>query len=243
MTENEPTKMLEVKDLNVYYGAIHALKGISFHLNKGEIVALIGANGAGKSTTLSTISGLLRARSGNVIFQGEDITQTLSDQIVRKGIVQSPEGRKIFATLSVLENLEMGAFTQKDQTKIEKGLQDVFQRFPRLSERRNQLGGTLSGGEQQMLAIARALMSNPSLLLLDEPSMGLSPLLVEQIFNIIRDINTVGTSILLVEQNAQMALAIADRAYVLETGKVVLEGPGQELLHNQMVVEAYLGGH
>jgi branched-chain amino acid transport system ATP-binding protein len=236
-------RMLEVQDLSVYYGAIHALKGLSFHLEKGEIVTLIGANGAGKSTTLNTISGLLRPRSGNIIFQSEDITQTLSDQIVRKGIVQVPEGRKIFATLSVMENLEMGAFTQKDKVKIQQGVDDVFQRFPRLSERRNQLGGTLSGGEQQMLAIARGLMSQPELLLLDEPSMGLSPLLVEQIFTIIRDINDQGTSILLVEQNAQMALSVADRAYVLETGKIVLEGPAQELLHNDMVVEAYLGGH
>jgi branched-chain amino acid transport system ATP-binding protein len=236
-------KLLEVQDLNVYYGAIHALKGISFHVEKGEIVALIGANGAGKSTTLNTISGLLRPRTGNVAFKGEEITQTLSDQIVRKGVVQVPEGRKIFATLTVMENLEMGAFTQKDKATIQSDVQHGFQRFPRLSERRNQLGGTLSGGEQQMLAIARGLMSKPDLLLLDEPSMGLSPLLVEQIFTIIRDINDQGVSILLVEQNAQMALSIADRGYVLETGRVVLEGPAQELLHNDMVIEAYLGGH
>lgn len=235
--------LLKVEDLNVYYGAIHALKGISFHVDTGEIVALIGANGAGKSTTLGTISGLLRPRSGKIIFKGEDLTQSLSDQIVRKGIVQVPEGRKIFATLTVMENLEMGAFTQKDKAAIQGGIQSGFQRFPRLSERRRQLGGTLSGGEQQMLAIARGLMSKPSLLLLDEPSMGLSPLLVEQIFTIIRDINDQGTSILLVEQNAQMALSIADRAYVLETGRIVLEGPAQELLHNDMVIEAYLGGH
>jgi branched-chain amino acid transport system ATP-binding protein len=241
MIQND--RMLEVEDLNVYYGAIFALKGISFYLNQGEIVALIGANGAGKSTTLNTISGLLRARQGVIRFQGEEITQTLSEQIVRKGISQVPEGRKIFATLSVMENLEMGAFIQNKKEEIEKNVQNVFQRFPRLSERRNQLGGTLSGGEQQMLAIARGLMSNPKLLLLDEPSMGLSPLLVEQIFTIIRDINDQGTSILLVEQNAQMALSIADRGYVLETGTVVLEGPAQELLHNEMVVEAYLGGH
>ena len=236
-------KLLEVQDLNVYYGAIHALKGISFHVEKGEIVALIGANGAGKSTTLGTISGLLRPRTGKVLFRGEDLTQSLSDQIVRKGIVQVPEGRKIFATLTVMENLEMGAFTQKDKAAIQSDVQHGFQRFPRLSERRSQLGGTLSGGEQQMLAIARGLMSKPSLLLLDEPSMGLSPLLVEQIFTIIRDINDQGTSILLVEQNAQMALSIADRGYVLETGQVVLEGPAQELLHNDTVIEAYLGGH
>jgi len=241
MIQND--RMLEVEDLNVYYGAIFALKGISFYLNQGEIVALIGANGAGKSTTLNTISGLLRARQGVIRFQGEEITQTLSEQIVRKGISQVPEGRKIFATLTVMENLEMGAYVQNKKEEIEKNVQNVFQRFPRLSERRSQLGGTLSGGEQQMLAIARGLMSNPKLLLLDEPSMGLSPLLVEQIFTIIRDINDQGTSILLVEQNAQMALSIADRGYVLETGTVVLEGPAQELLHNEMVVEAYLGGH
>jgi len=243
MINNGSDKMLEVEGLNVYYGAIHALKGIDFFLKKGEIVALIGANGAGKSTTLGTISGLLPSRSGAICFMGEDITQTLSDQIVRKGVVQVPEGRKIFATLTVMENLEMGAFTDSSKVAIEKNLQTVFQRFPRLSERKNQLGGTLSGGEQQMLAIARGLMSSPKLLLLDEPSMGLSPLLVEQIFTIIRDINDQGTSILLVEQNAQMALSIADRAYVLETGKVVLEGPAQELLHNDLVIEAYLGGH
>jgi branched-chain amino acid transport system ATP-binding protein len=243
MSDNNSTRMLEVQDLNVYYGAIHALKGISFHLDRGEIVTLIGANGAGKSTTLNTISGLLRPRVGNIVFEGEDITQTLSEQIVGKGVVQVPEGRKIFATLTVQENLEMGAFSEKDKGKIQRDMQNVFQRFPRLNERRSQLGGTLSGGEQQMLAIARGLMTGPRLLLLDEPSMGLSPLLVEQIFSIIRDINNQGVSILLVEQNAQMALSIADRGYVLETGKVVLEGPGQELLHNQMVVDAYLGGH
>jgi branched-chain amino acid transport system ATP-binding protein len=235
--------MLEVKDLNVYYGAIHALRGINFHLEKGEIVTLIGANGAGKSTTLNTISGLLRARSGQILFQGEDITYTEAQDIVRKGIIQVPEGRKIFATLSVIENLEMGAYLQTDQAQIQADLEAVLKRFPRLRERRKQFGGTLSGGEQQMLAIARGLMSRPSLLLLDEPSMGLSPILVEQIFEIIRDINEQGTSILLVEQNAQMALSIADRGYVLETGRVVLEGPAQELLHNPMVIEAYLGGH
>jgi branched-chain amino acid transport system ATP-binding protein len=235
--------MLEVKDLNVYYGAIHALKGVTFHVDKGEIVTLIGANGAGKSTTLNTISGLLRARQGSILFQGEDITRTMPQDIVRKGIVQVPEGRKIFATLSVLENLEMGAYLNKDKAQFQRDLEMVLDRFPRLRERRNQYGGTLSGGEQQMLAIARALMSRPTLLLLDEPSMGLSPILVEQIFEIIQDINQQGTSILLVEQNAQMALSIADRGYVLETGRVVLEGPAQELLHNPMVIEAYLGGH
>jgi len=241
MTENE--FLIEVHDLNVYYGAIHALKGISFNLRKGEIVTLIGANGAGKSTTLSTISGILRSRKGNVVYAGKDITQTSAESIVQKGLVQVPEGRKIFATLTVLENLEMGAYSRKDKATFNRNLQSVFQLFPRLSERRNQLGGTLSGGEQQMLAIARGLMSSPNLLLLDEPSMGLSPLLVEQIFNIIRDINNQGTSILLVEQNAQMALSIADRGYVLETGHIVLEGDSQDLLNNQMVINAYLGGH
>ncbi len=242
MNATNSHRMLEVQDLNVYYGAIHALKGINFYLDKGEIVALIGANGAGKSTTLNTICGLLRPRQGRILFQGEDITQTLTDEIVRRGIVQVPEGRKIFATLTVLENLEMGAFTQKDKETIQRDIENVFQRFPRLSERRHQLGGTLSGGEQQMLAIARGLMAHPTLLLMDEPSMGLSPLLVEQIFTIIREINDQGTSILLVEQNAQMALSIADRAYVLETGRIVLEGPAQDLMHNEMVIEAYLGG-
>lgn len=243
MAANNTSRMLEVSGLNVYYGAIHALKGIDFYVDKGEIVALIGANGAGKSTSLNTISGILRPRSGNITFKGENITQIMAEQIVRKGIVQVPEGRKIFATLSVTENLEMGAFTRNEKAVIQAGMEDAFKRFPRLSERRSQLGGTLSGGEQQMLAIARGLMSRPDLILLDEPSMGLSPLLVEQIFNIIRDINDLGTSILLVEQNAQMALSIADRAYVLETGKVVLEGPAHDLLHNDMVIEAYLGGH
>jgi branched-chain amino acid transport system ATP-binding protein len=241
MTDNH-FPLLEVKDLNVYYGAIHALKGIDFHLDKGEIVALIGANGAGKSTTLGTISGLLRPRVGHILFEGEDITHAPSEEIVQKGVVQVPEGRKIFATLTVQENLEMGAFTRDKKEEIQKSMANAFERFPRLAERRKQLGGTLSGGEQQMLAIARGLMANPRLMLLDEPSMGLSPLLVEQIFTIIRDINDQGTSILLVEQNAQMALSIADHAYVLETGRVVLEGTGQELLHNEMVAEAYLGG-
>lgn len=238
-----PDRMLTVDNLNVYYGAIHAVKGISFTLDQGEIVTLIGANGAGKSTTLSTITGLLRARRGMIRFQGEDISQARTEDIVRKGIVQVPEGRRIFATLSVMENLEMGAFTRNKKVEFQQDLDSVFQRFPRLAERRNQLGGTLSGGEQQMLAIARGLMSRPSLLLLDEPSMGLAPLLVEQIFQIIRDINDQGTSILLVEQNAQMALSIANRAYVLETGKIALEGDANELMNNDMVIEAYLGGH
>lgn len=241
MADNH-TPLLEIENLNVYYGAIHALKGISFQVDKGEIVALIGANGAGKSTTLGTISGILRPRVGKVVLEGEDITQLASENIVQKGIVQVPEGRKIFATLTVQENLEMGAFSRSKKEEIQKSMANAFERFPRLAERRKQLGGTLSGGEQQMLAIARGLMAQPRLMLLDEPSMGLSPLLVEQIFTIIQDINAQGTSILLVEQNAQMALSIADRAYVLETGQVVLEGTGQELLHNEMVAEAYLGG-
>ncbi|GAB4478908.1 MAG: ABC transporter ATP-binding protein [Anaerolineales bacterium] len=235
--------LLEVNDLNVYYGAIHALQGISFHLNEGEIVTLIGANGAGKSTTLNTISGILRPRKGQVIFKGIDITYTPAEEIVRMGICQSPEGRKIFATLTVMENLEMGAYTQSNKEEFQKNLERVFQRFPRLKERQNQLGGTLSGGEQQMLAIGRALMSRPQLLLLDEPSMGLSPILVEEIFNIIQEINAQGTSILLVEQNAQMALSVAHRGYVLETGKIVLEGDSNDLLNNPMVAKAYLGAH
>jgi branched-chain amino acid transport system ATP-binding protein len=235
--------MLEVNNIHVYYGAIHALRGISFHVEKGEIVALIGANGAGKSTTLSTISGLLQPREGTVTFRNEDITITPAEQTVQKGVVQVPEGRKIFATLTVMENLEMGAYTQRNQAQFKKGIENAFTLFPRLRERQNQLGGTLSGGEQQMLAIARALMSNPSMLLLDEPSMGLSPILVEQIFEIVQNINKQGTSVLLVEQNAQMALAIADRAYVLETGQITLEGNAHDVLRNPSVIEAYLGGH
>ena len=233
----------EVEDLNVYYGAIDAFKGVSFHLEKGEIVALIGGNGAGKSTTLNTISGLLRPRTGRVVFQDEDITVIPPQNIVRRGVVQVPEGRHIFPKLSVQENMEMGAYIYSDKDQIEKDMEAAMVRFPRLRERRKQFGGTLSGGEQQMLAIARGLMARPSLLLLDEPSMGLSPILVEQIFEIIREINTQGTSILLVEQNAQMALSIADRGYVLETGRVTLEGEAHELLENPLVIEAYLGGH
>ncbi len=235
--------LLEVDDLNVYYGAIHALKGISFNVQKGEIVTLIGANGAGKSTTLNTISGLLPVRSGHIKFQEEETTLVSAESIVQRGVIQCPEGRKIFATLTVMENLEMGAYTRKSSAELQANVDKVFTRFPRLKERRDQLGGTLSGGEQQMLAIGRALMGQPTLMLLDEPSMGLSPIFVEQIFDIILDINTQGTSILLVEQNAQMALSIAHRAYVLETGKVVLEGDAHALLHDPMVVSAYLGGH
>jgi branched-chain amino acid transport system ATP-binding protein len=235
--------LLEVKDLNVYYGAIHALQGISFDLEEGEIVTLIGANGAGKSTTLKTISGLLRPRRGSVQFKGQDITMLPAEQIVRLGISQVPEGRKIFAPLTVQENLEMGAFTRNDPAEIGQSMERVFKSFPRLKERINQLGGTLSGGEQQMLATARGLMSRPTLLLLDEPSMGLSPILVEEIFRIVREINSQGTSILLVEQNALMALSVAHRGYVLETGRIVLAGTGEELLHNPQVQKAYLGGH
>jgi branched-chain amino acid transport system ATP-binding protein len=233
--------VLQVEDLNVYYGAIHALQGISFRVDEGEIVTLIGANGAGKSTTLRTISGLLRPRSGQVRFKDADITTTAAEQIVRLGISQVPEGRKIFAPLTVRENLMMGAFTRDDATEIEASLEGVFRSFPRLKERIGQLGGTLSGGEQQMLATARGLMSKPTLLLLDEPSMGLSPILVEEIFRIISEINQQGTSILLVEQNAQMALSIAHRAYVLETGRVVLEGSAREIAENPQVKSAYLG--
>lgn len=234
--------LLEVNNLNVYYGAIHALQGISFHVEKGEIVTLIGANGAGKSTTLNAISGIVRAREGAIQFKGEPITKTPAHDIVKMGIVHVPEGRQIFAPLTVKENLDMGAFTRSDPQGIKKSLERVYKSFPRLKERLNQYGGTLSGGEQQMLAMGRALMSEPELLLLDEPSMGLAPLLVDEIFAIIEEINAQGTSILLVEQNAQMALSIADRAYVLETGRLVLEGSAQELAANPRVQEAYLGG-
>ena len=234
--------MLQVENIQVYYGAINALRGLSFHLEEGEIVALIGANGAGKSSTLKTISGLLRPRVGEIQFQGEDITHTPPAEIVRKGIIQVPEGRRIFPKMTVWENLEIGAYTIADKEQTARDYEDVFSRFPRLKERRNQLGGTLSGGEQQMLAIARGLMAHPKLLLLDEPSMGLAPLLVEQIFEIIQDINSQGTSILLVEQNAQMALSIADRGYVLETGAVTIEDVALKLLENPKVINAYLGG-
>jgi branched-chain amino acid transport system ATP-binding protein len=233
--------LLDIQDLNVSYGAIRALQGISFHVDEGEIVSLIGANGAGKSTTLNTISGLIPPKSGAVRFRGEDITRMPAETIVRQGIVQVPEGRKIFAILTVRENLEMGAYTRSSRSEINAGMERVFRSFPRLKERLSQLGGTLSGGEQQMLAIARGMMAQPSLLLLDEPSMGLSPLLVEEIFGIIQEINAQGTSILLVEQNAQMALSLADRGYVLETGTIVMEGSGQDLLHNPEVAAAYLG--
>ena len=235
--------LLEVQNLNVYYGAIHALQGISFNVEEGEIVTLIGANGAGKSTTLRTVSGLLRSRGGSVKFMDHDISMMPAEKIVRTGISHVPEGRKIFAPLTVRENLMMGAYTRTDSAEIEASLQRVFASFPRLKERINQLGGTLSGGEQQMLATGRGLMSQPKLLLLDEPSMGLSPLLVEEIFRIIKEINSQGTSILLVEQNALMALSVANRAYVLETGRVVLEGKSNELMRNPQIAKAYLGVH
>lgn len=234
--------MLEVNDIHVYYGAIHALKGVSLSVKEGQIVALIGANGAGKSTTLRTISGLLRPKVGDITFEGDSITKKNVQSIVRSGISQVPEGRRIFASLTVLENLELGAFTRKDKDGVAHDMELVFKRFPRLAERKKQLAGTLSGGEQQMLAMGRALMSRPRLLLLDEPSMGLSPLFVKEIFDIIQHINEQGTTILLVEQNAHMAMSIADYAYVLETGKTTLEGPGQELMQSEAVRAAYLGG-
>jgi len=233
--------LLEVEDLHVYYGAIRAVQGVSFHMNEGEIVTLIGANGAGKSTILNTISGLLRPRKGKILFKGQDLTRIPASQIVRLGISQVPEGRKIFAPLTVRENLEMGAFVRRDKREIEETMKRVFASFPRLQERARQLGGTLSGGEQQMLAMGRGLMSRPTLLLLDEPSMGLAPILVEEIFRIIQEINAQGTSILLVEQNANMALSVAHRGYVLETGRIVLEGTAKELRENPQVKAAYLG--
>ncbi len=233
--------LLEVENLNVYYGAIHALQGVSFNVEEGEIVTLIGANGAGKSTTLRTISGLLRSRTGWIKYKDQDISMMPAQQIVRLGISHVPEGRKIFAPLSVRENLMMGAFTRSDPNEIQKSMDRVFTSFPRLKERIGQLGGTLSGGEQQMLATGRGLMSRPDLLMMDEPSMGLSPILVEEIFNIIKEINSQGTSILLVEQNAQMALSISPRAYVIETGRIVLSGSAKVIAENPQVKAAYLG--
>ena len=234
--------LLEIESLHVSYGAIKALQGISLTVNEGEIIALIGGNGAGKSTTLNTISGLYRPAKGTIKFQGEELTTRPSFEIVSKGVIQVPEGRKIFSSMTVLENLEMGGFLQMDKAARQNDIESIMTRFPRLAERRNQAGGTLSGGEQQMLAIGRGLMAHPHLLLLDEPSMGLSPILVEQIFEIIQEINLQGVSILLVEQNAQMALAIANRAYVLETGRIVLSGEADQLLHDPLVLKAYLGG-
>ena len=233
--------LLEVKDIHVYYGSIHAVKGVSFEVNQGEIVTLIGANGAGKSTVLNTVSGLLHPRSGSIVFDGKDLKGVAPHKSVQHGLAQCPEGRRIFLQMTVEENLEMGAFTQPSADTAQ-GIEDVYQRFPRLQERRSQVAGTLSGGEQQMLAIGRALMSKPKLLMLDEPSMGLAPILVEQIFDIIKELHAAGTTILLVEQNAQAALSVADRAYVLETGAISLSGTGKELMASDRVRKAYLGG-
>ena len=232
--------LLKVEGINVYYGAIHAIKDISFQVNQGEIVTLIGANGAGKTTTLQTVSGLLRSKTGSILFDGQDINTVSTDKLVGRGLAQVPEGRRVFLQMSVEENLEMGAYLHKKPTREE--LKDIFTRFPRLQERRDQVAGTLSGGEQQMLAMGRALISHPKLLMLDEPSMGLAPILVGQIFAIIRELHQSGTTILLVEQNAEMALQVADRAYVLESGKIALSGTGHELAESDSIKKAYLGG-
>lgn len=233
--------LLEIKDLEVYYGVIQAIKGVSFHVDKGEIIALIGANGAGKTTILHTITGLLNAENGSVFFNDTNISKIPAHKIVSMGMAHVPEGRRVFANLTVLQNLKMGAYTRKDKNEIEQSLENVYTRFPRLKERQNQLAGTLSGGEQQMLAMGRALMSNPSIILMDEPSMGLSPIYVNEIFDIIQEVSKSGTTVLLVEQNAKKALSIADRAYVLETGKIVLEGKASDLLNNEQIKKAYLG--
>lgn len=233
--------MLEIKDLEVCYGVIRAIKGVSFEVNQGEVIALIGANGAGKTTILHTITGLIPAKSGSILFEGKDLTKTPAHKIVSMGMAHVPEGRRVFAQLSVLENLKLGAYTRKDKAEITKSLQMVYERFPRLEERKNQVAGTLSGGEQQMLAMGRALMSNPRIILMDEPSMGLSPLLVSEIFDIIKVISESGTTVLLVEQNAKKALSIADRAYVLETGNITLSGKASDLINNDSVKKAYLG--
>lgn len=233
--------LLEVTGLKVYYGVIQAIKGISFEVNQGEVVALIGANGAGKTTTLHTLSGLLSAKEGKIVFDGKDITKTPPHKIVSMGMAQVPEGRRVFQELSVLENLKLGAYTRSNKAEISETLEKVYERFPRLKERKNQVAGTLSGGEQQMLAMGRALMSKPRLILMDEPSMGLSPLLVGEIFDIIEEIRNSGTTVLLVEQNAKKALSIADRAYVLETGSITLSGPASELINDDSVKKAYLG--
>lgn len=233
--------MLEVRDLQVYYGMIHAIKGISFDVNQGEVIALIGANGAGKTTTLHTITGLLAPKSGSVLFEGKDITKIPAHKIVSMGMAHVPEGRRVFAELSVYENLKMGAYTRKDKKEIEESLANVYKRFPRLEERKNQMAGTLSGGEQQMLAMGRALMSKPKIILMDEPSMGLSPIFVNEIFDIIRAVSESGTTVLLVEQNAKKALSISDRAYVLETGTITMSGKAKDLLEDEAVKKAYLG--
>ncbi|MGN0205479.1 MAG: ABC transporter ATP-binding protein [Coprococcus sp.] len=233
--------MLEVKDIEVYYGVIRALKGISFEVNQGEVIALIGANGAGKTTTLHTLTGLLRAKSGSIFFEGKDITKIPAHKIVEMGIAHVPEGRRVFSQLSVYENLKMGAYTRKDKNEIAESLKTVYSRFPRLEERKNQSAGTLSGGEQQMLAMGRALMSHPKMIVMDEPSMGLSPIFVNEIFDIIEKISAGGTTVLLVEQNAKKALAIADRAYVLETGNIILDGDANVLMNDERIKKAYLG--
>ena len=233
--------MLEVRDLQVYYGMIHAIKGISFDVNQGEVIALIGANGAGKTTTLHTITGLLAPKSGSVLFEGKDITKVPAHKIVSMGMAHVPEGRRVFAELSVYENLKMGAYTRKDKKEIEESLANVYKRFPRLEERKNQMAGTLSCGEQQMLAMGRALMSKPKIILMDEPSMGLSPIFVNEIFDIIRAVSESGTTVLLVEQNAKKALSISDRAYVLETGTITMSGKAKDLLEDEAVKKAYLG--
>ena len=233
--------MLEIKDLEVYYGVIQAIKGVSFEVNKGEIIALIGANGAGKTTILQTISGLIPSKNGNIIFNGKDITKVPGHKIVYMGMAQVPEGRRVFAELTVLQNLKLGAYSRKDKAEINETLKMVYERFPRLEERKNQLAGTLSGGEQQMLAMGRALMSKPDIILMDEPSMGLSPIFVNEIFDIIKKINASGTTVLLVEQNAKKALSIANRAYVLETGKIALSGNASDLINDENIKKAYLG--
>jgi branched-chain amino acid transport system ATP-binding protein len=233
--------MLEVKDLEVYYGVIQALKGISFQVNEGEVIALIGANGAGKTTTLHAVTGLLPVKAGEILFEGKNIAKTPGHKIVSMGMAHVPEGRRVFAQLSVYQNLKMGAYTRKDKDEIAKNLEMVYRRFPRLEERKNQMAGTLSGGEQQMLAMGRALMSQPKIILMDEPSMGLSPIFVNEIFDIIKEVSAAGTTVLLVEQNAKKALSIADRAYVLETGKITLQGDAKELMNDESVKKAYLG--
>ena len=233
--------LLEIRDIEVFYGVIQAIKGISFDVNEGEVIALIGANGAGKTTILHTITGLLQPKNGSIVFDGKDITKVPAHKIVSMGMAHVPEGRRVFSQLSVYENLKMGAYTRKDKAEIEESLEMVYGKFPRLEERKNQLAGTLSGGEQQMLAMGRALMSHPKIVLMDEPSMGLSPIFVEEIFKIIEEVSASGTTVLLVEQNAKKALGIANRAYVLETGNIVLDGDATELMNNETVKKAYLG--
>lgn len=233
--------MLEIKNLEVYYGVIQAIKGISFEVKEGEVIALIGANGAGKTTTLHAVTGLIPVKAGEIIFEGKNVTKTPGHKIVSMGMAHVPEGRRVFAQLSVYQNLKMGAYTRKDKDEISRNLEMVYKRFPRLEERKNQMAGTLSGGEQQMLAMGRALMSQPKIILMDEPSMGLSPIFVNEIFDIIKEVSAAGTTVLLVEQNAKKALSIADRAYVLETGKITLQGDAKELMNDESVKKAYLG--